>query len=86
MLEHAMFDRHPSGSQVDKIAQLGTLLAQRQHKEWAVTLYALNNYFVEVWAKDGLEIVGSFHKTANPMAILEPYTADLDVQRLLGVV
>lgn len=85
MLEHAMFHRLPQGSQADALAQQGTLLAQRNHKGWEITLYSLNNYYVELWAKAGLQIVGSFHKTAQPMEVLEPYLETIDYQRLLDV-
>jgi hypothetical protein len=80
MLEHAMFQRLPHWSQVDVLAQKGTALTQRRHKGWDITLYALNNYYVELWAKEGLQIVGSFHKTANPMEILEPYMEEIILQ------
>jgi hypothetical protein len=85
MLEHAMFDRLPVGSQIDVLAQKGTVLAQRQHKEWSITLFSMHNYFVELWAKQELEIVGSFHKTANPMEILEPYMEGIDMEGELDV-
>lgn len=78
-----MFHKLPSWSQVEVLAKNGTVLAQRRHKEWAITLYSLNNYFVELWVKKELEVVGSFHKSANPLAILEPYMDTIDVQDFL---
>jgi hypothetical protein len=85
MLEHAMFEKLPAWSQVAVLAEKGTVLAHRRHKEWAITLYSLNNYFVERWVKQEWDIVGSFHKSASPLAILEPYMETIDLQRFLEV-
>jgi hypothetical protein len=75
-----MFNRLPAGSQVEVLAKKGTVLAQREHKEWTITLFSLNNYFVELWEKKGLELIGTFHKTVQPLAILEPYMDDIEIQ------
>ena len=77
-----MFNRLPTWSQVEVLAKQGTIVAQRQHKDWTITLFSLNDYFVEVWANQHLEIIGSFQKTAKPLDILEPYIDYLEVPDL----
>jgi len=77
-----MFNRLPTWSQVEVLAKQGTIVAQRQHKDWTITLFSLNDYFVEVWANQHLEIIGSFQKKAKPLDILEPYIDYLEVPDL----
>ncbi|KAA5541147.1 hypothetical protein [Adhaeribacter rhizoryzae] len=80
MIEYPLFNRLPSWSQVEVLTNKGTVVAQRNHKDWHITLYTLNNFFVELWEKPNLEIIGSFHSSVNPMAILEPYTQDIQIE------
>lgn len=82
-LEYNIFNRLPTWSQVETLTKEGTALVQRKHHNWEITLYSLHNYFVELWTKDGLEIIGSFYQAANPMAILEPYTDHIEIQNFL---
>jgi len=77
-----MFNRLPTWSQVEVLAKQGTVVAQRQHNDWTITLYVINDYFVERWVKQQLEIVGSFHQSAKPLDILEPYIDYLEVPDL----
>lgn len=77
MFEYKLFNQLPAWSQVDVLNKNGTILAQRQHKDYTITLFHLNNYFVELWQKHGLEIIGTFHESVNPLAILEPYTESI---------
>ncbi|GAA4424915.1 hypothetical protein GCM10023188_05310 [Pontibacter saemangeumensis] len=83
MLEFSMFQRLPSWSQAEVLAKEGTVLAKRQHLEWSVSLYSLNNRFVELWEKEGLQITTSFRKDATALAIVEPYLEYVDVQHLM---
>ena len=83
MIEYTLFNRLPAGSQLAILAQKGNKLAQRNHKEWVITLYTLHNYFVESWAKSGTEIIGTFQASADPLEILEPYLDFIEVQHLL---
>ena len=69
MLEYKLFNRLPSWSQVEVLTKNGTVVARRNYKEWSITLYSLNNYFVELWVKQNLEIVGSFHHSVNTLEI-----------------
>lgn len=85
MLENSMFNRLPSGSQVDVLVKKGTVVARRHYKDWTITLYFLNNYFVELWVKQDLEIIGTFHKSVNPLAIMEPYTDIIELPAFLDV-
>ncbi|WP_051360129.1 hypothetical protein [Adhaeribacter aquaticus] len=78
-----MFNQLPAGSQVSLLSKQGIALAQREHKGYVITLYALNNYFVELWKKHDFEIIGTFHKSVNSMAILEPYMDSIDLQNFL---
>lgn len=84
MLEFSIFQRLPSWSQAEALAKHGTVLAQRQHKEWSVSLYSLNSRFVELWEKDGLRITTSFRADATALAIAEPYLEHIDLQHLAG--
>ena len=79
-----MFQRLPSWSQAEVLTKHGTVLAQRRHQEWAVSLYSLNNRFVELWEKQGLQITTSFRTEATALAIVEPYLEQVDVQHLIG--
>ncbi|WP_242929337.1 hypothetical protein [Pontibacter vulgaris] len=83
MLEYSMFDRLPFRSQTETLAKHGTLLARRSYNNWTVTLYTLNNSFVEVWSGNEIEVMSSFKNSANAIAILEPYTDAIDVQDFL---
>ncbi len=85
MLEYTLFHYLPLRNQVELLTRQGTALAQRNHKGWSITLYELNNYFVERWEKSGLEIIGTFKKSASPLSILEPYIDNMEVQSFLDV-
>ncbi|RDV14185.1 hypothetical protein DXT99_15445 [Pontibacter diazotrophicus] len=80
MLEYSMFERLPFRSQAESLAKDGTILAQRTYKEWQVTLYSLNGLFVELWAGKEAQVISTFKKTANAVAVLDPYIDDIDVQ------
>ena len=77
-----MFNRLPTWSQVEVLVTKGTLVAQRQHNEWSITLFSINEYFVELWTNQHFQVVGSFQKTAKPLDILEPYIVFMDVKDL----
>ncbi|MFD2247798.1 hypothetical protein [Pontibacter ruber] len=79
-----MFERLPLRSQTDALARDGIILARRRYNNWTVTLYTLNNAFVELWTGKEIEVVSTFKKSANAVAILEPYVADMDVQDFLN--
>lgn len=85
MLEHSMFERLPLRNQAEALAQDGTVVAKRTFNQWTVTLYSLNNFFVEVWAGDEAQVISTFKKSAKPVAVLEPYLDDIDVGEVLGV-
>ncbi len=78
-----MFERLPLRSQAETLAKEGTLLGQRQFNSWTVTLYTLHNAFVEVWTGEEAQVISTFKKSANAMAVLEPYVEGLDVQGML---
>jgi hypothetical protein len=79
MLAYHLFERLPSWSQIDVLRKSGTQLAHRQHLDWTITLYAFQHQFVEVWRREGLELVTSFRPQVNTLAILEPYTEHLEI-------
>ncbi|WP_347159469.1 hypothetical protein [Pontibacter chitinilyticus] len=83
MIESSFFYKLPLWSQAEVLEQQGTHLALRQQGEWRVSLYVLEHHFVELWEKDGLRVVSTFKPAASAMAILEPYAAHIDIQRLL---
>ena len=80
-----MFDRLPFRSQEEALAKGGTILAQRKHNGWTVTLYTLNNSFVELWAGETVQVYSTFKKSANVVAILEPYADEVDVRDVLDL-
>lgn len=79
MLEYSLFNQLPAWSQVEVLKKKGNAVAQRQYKDWTISLFSLDNYFVELWVKPNLEIIGSFHRSVKPMAILEPYVDYLEI-------
>ena len=83
MLEYSLFERLPFRSQAEAIAKDGTLLAQRTYNNWTVTLYELNNSFVELWSGSDAEVFSVFKKSANKVAIFEPYIDHLEVSSFL---
>jgi hypothetical protein len=84
MIEYKVFQRLPSWSQVEVLTRTGTLLAQRHYLNWTITLYTFQHHFVEVWARENLDIVTSFRPSANTLEILEPYTDQMEVEDLPG--
>ncbi|WP_299821259.1 hypothetical protein [uncultured Pontibacter sp.] len=85
MLEYSMFERLPFRSQAEALAKNGTVLAQRKYNNWTVTLYTLNNSFIELWSGDKVQVYSTFKKSANAVAILEPYVDAVDVKELLDL-
>lgn len=85
MLAYHLFERLPSWSQIDVLHKSGTLLARRNHLDWTITLYSFQHQFVEVWCRNGLELVTSFQAQVNSVAILEPYTEGLELEAMLGL-
>ena len=85
MLAYHLFERLPSWSQIDVLRKSGTLLARRRHLDWTIPLYSFQHQFVEVWRRDGLELITSFRTQVNTMAILEPYAQDLEIGDLLDL-
>ncbi|WP_192820237.1 hypothetical protein [Rufibacter sp. LB8] len=82
MLEYSLFDKKAPKDQAQALAQRGIQLAQRQHKTWQVTLYSLDNYYVETWARHGLEIMTTFRKPEAALEIMEPYLTGLTAPSL----
>lgn len=80
-----MFERLPLRSQAETLAKEGTILAQRRFNHWTVTLYTLNNTFVELWTGEEAQVISTFKKSANAMAVLEPYLGEVDVREVLGL-
>lgn len=78
-----MFERLPFRSQEEAIARDGTLIAQRHHKGWTVTLFALHHTFVELWSGRDAEVFSTFKKSARAVDVLEPYLEGMDIQDYL---
>ena len=83
MLEYSLFERLPFRSQAEAIAKDGTLLAQRNYNKWTVTLYELNNSFVELWNGEQVQVYSTFKQSANKVAIFEPYIDHVEVNDIL---
>ncbi|MFT2007256.1 hypothetical protein ACMA1I_01150 [Pontibacter sp. 13R65] len=78
-----MFERLPLRSQTESLAKDGTLLARRTYNGWQVTLYSLNGLFVELWAGKEAQVISTFKKSANAVAVLDPYIDKIDVKNVL---
>ena len=79
-----MFERLPYRSQREALKKEGTLIAQRQVNGYTILLYTIGHTFVEVWTGTEAEVVTTFKKTANVMAVLEPYIADMEPINWMG--
>lgn len=73
MHEFNMFEKLPLRRQAEVIAQNGTVLSQRRYGKWVVTLYDINNSFVEHWAGGDSQVYCTFKKPTDAMAVYEPY-------------
>ncbi|MEJ8756996.1 hypothetical protein WG947_08320 [Pontibacter sp. H259] len=82
MHEYSWFERLPFRSQTEAIAKHGTILAQRQHNKWQVTLYEYHNTFVELWSGEQVQVYSTFKSNANKVTIFEPYLDGVNVQHL----
>jgi len=80
MIEYSLFQGLPAWSQTEVLINKGTIVAQRQHQGWSITLYSLHNFFVERWVKNTIDITGTFHQSANILEILEPYLDNIQIQ------
>ncbi|TXK46472.1 hypothetical protein FVR03_10745 [Pontibacter qinzhouensis] len=78
-----MFERLPLRSQTESLAKDGIVLGRRQYKEWQVTLYSLNGVFVELWAGKAAQVISTFKKSANAVAVVDPYIEQVDFQDFL---
>lgn len=83
MLEYSMFERLPFRSQREALKREGTLLASRRVNGYTISLYILGHTFVEVWSGAEAEVVSTFKHPTNAMAVLEPYTQQVDMEHLL---
>lgn len=83
MSEFSFLHQLPRRHQAELLARKGIFLAKRYHGESEVKLYAIEDYFVEVWARQGIEVISTFQKMTPPLAILESYVNDLDVPSFL---
>lgn len=79
MFEHSLFHKLPPKNQAELLEKKGIVLTKRHLNGWAITLFSLENQFLEVWSKKDLEIIGSFHSAVSYMDIIEPYINVLDV-------
>ncbi len=78
-----MFERLPYRSQRETLKREGTLVASRMVNGYTISLYTLGHTFVEVWSGTEVEVVSTFKHSANAMAVLEPYTQQVDIDHLL---
>jgi hypothetical protein len=80
MFEYSLFHKLPVWTQVEVLAQKGNFIAQRKHKDYTISLYSLDNYFVEVWAKGKLRISTSFRETTKPLIIMDQYLDEISLE------
>ncbi|MHA6248373.1 hypothetical protein ACXYMU_10580 [Pontibacter sp. CAU 1760] len=83
MIEFSDFKQLPAWSQIDALQKEGIVLGQREHKAWTVTLYSMQQHFVELWQKEGLHVITSFRHDAATFSVAEPYLDQLDLRPLL---
>ncbi len=79
MLEYSMFERLPLHYQTETLSKKGLILGQRTYNGWAVTLYTLNDAFVELWSGNGMAVTSTFKKSADALAVLAPYVDAVDI-------
>lgn len=84
MLEHSLFERLPDWSNVQALTRQGIAVAQRQHAGWGITLYQFNNKFVELWEKNGVQVIGALDQAAKPLEIFGPYTDTINLPYSIG--
>ncbi|MBB6611878.1 hypothetical protein H7F15_12575 [Pontibacter sp. Tf4] len=82
MLEYSMFERLPFRSQAEVIAKTGTIVASRRYGQWHVTLFALNDRFVELWSGEQAQVFSTFKEAASKIAIFEPYLNEVNIGEL----
>lgn len=78
-----MFERLPYRSQREALKKEGTLIARRQVNGYTILLYVIGHTFVEVWTGTEAEVVSTFKKTADALAVLEPYANEVDIRQLI---
>ena len=78
-----MFEKLPYRSQREALKKEGTLIARRQVNGYTILLYILEHTFVEVWTGTEAEVVSTFKKTADALAVLEPYANEVDIRQLI---
>lgn len=83
MIEFSDFKQLPEWSQLDALQKEGIALGQREHKAWTVTLYSMQQHFVELWQKEGFYVITSFRQDAATYAVAEPYLDQVDLRHLL---
>ncbi|QHL89242.1 hypothetical protein GU926_18110 [Nibribacter ruber] len=79
MLEYSIFRKLPPWLQAQELAQKGAYLANRQHKDWTVQLFYIDQRFVEVWNRGPLQVVSTFYEPANALHVVEPYLGGLEM-------
>ncbi|MBA9079195.1 hypothetical protein [Rufibacter quisquiliarum] len=80
MFEYNLFKKLPGWMQSKVLRQQGSFLSKREYKGWEIHLYSLEHQLVEVWQKDGLEVITNFKPTAPALQVLEPYVGSIEVQ------
>ena len=78
----AKFSKMPAWAQAEVLEREGTELARRLHNGWEVSLFSIDNYYVELWEKQELKITTTFRKSAKAIAVLEPYMESIEVQNI----
>lgn len=86
MLEYSMFERLPYKSQREALKREGTLVACRRVNGYTISLYTLGHTFVEVWSGSEVEVLSTFKHPVNALAVLEPYTTQVDIEQLVRLI
>lgn len=72
------FNRHTLAGRQEMIWAHGTFLAERSRRGYRIELYAIGDFFAEVWTNPETNIIGLIRGLATKRA-LEPYTTGINI-------
>jgi hypothetical protein len=76
------FKALPRSSQIDAICDCGVRLAAREELEYNITLYQIEDFYVEIFYDRQLKQI-SYIKASNNTILLEPYLDSINIGELL---
>jgi hypothetical protein len=74
----SFFNTHTLAGRLEMIWAHGTFLAERRRRGYRIELYAIGDFFAEVWTNPETNFVGLIRSLASKRA-LEPYTCNINL-------